>query len=126
MQNIRIRVGRRVRELRRALGWSQERLGEGANLHPTYVGGIERGERNVSLDNLAKLSQALRVSLAELFDFPVEQKGEDDLLRLRIKQLVAQQDEAALRFSLTFHESLLEFQRRLLRSQNENEAQGFD
>ncbi|MDA2925645.1 helix-turn-helix domain-containing protein [Acidobacteria bacterium AH-259-G07] len=49
MQTIRSRLGERVRHLRTHLGWSQEKLAEKAGLHPTYVGGIERGERNVFL-----------------------------------------------------------------------------
>ncbi len=58
IQNIRIKLGKRVRELRKQLGWSQEQLGERANLHPTYVGGIERGERNLSLENLHRIVSA--------------------------------------------------------------------
>jgi transcriptional regulator with XRE-family HTH domain len=57
----------RIRELRAERGWSQERLAEEADLHRTYVGGIERALRNVSLWNIAKLAQALGVPIAELF-----------------------------------------------------------
>jgi transcriptional regulator with XRE-family HTH domain len=57
----------RVRELRGTMGWSQERLAEEADLHRTYVGGIERGLRNVSLWNIAKLAHAFGVPIAELF-----------------------------------------------------------
>jgi transcriptional regulator with XRE-family HTH domain len=46
---------------------SQEDLAEVAGLHRNYVGGIERGERNVGLDNIHKLARALRVDVAELF-----------------------------------------------------------
>jgi len=59
--------GRRVRQLRSERGWSQERLAEECGLHRTYVGGIERGERNVSLVNIEKIASALGVSIAELF-----------------------------------------------------------
>jgi transcriptional regulator with XRE-family HTH domain len=57
----------RVRELRAARNWSQERLAEEADLHRTYVGGIERGLRNVSMYNIAKLAHAFGVPIAELF-----------------------------------------------------------
>lgn len=57
----------RVRELRRAKGWSQEALAEGADMHRTYLAGIERSLRNPSLENLVKLANALGLSLAELF-----------------------------------------------------------
>ena len=57
----------RVRELRAARGWSQERLAEETDLHRTYVGGIERALRNVSIFNIAKLAHAFGVPIAELF-----------------------------------------------------------
>jgi transcriptional regulator with XRE-family HTH domain len=65
------RFGKRVRELRLAKGLTQEELAERAGLHPTYIGGIERGERNLGLDNLLKLARALNEHPAALFaDFP--------------------------------------------------------
>ena len=60
----------RLRQLRRAKGWSQEALAEEADMHRTYLAGIERSLRNPSLENLAKLANALGISLAELFTFP--------------------------------------------------------
>lgn len=54
---------RREREIR---GLSQEKLAELANLHRTYVGSVERGERNISIDNLERLARALKLELAEL------------------------------------------------------------
>jgi len=120
MQTIRIRLGKRVRELRTSLGWSQEKLGEKADLHPTYVGGIERGERNVSLDNLAKLSRAFQISLSELLEFPSgDVEKEENLLRVRIQQLIADQDEATLKFFLVVHEQLLEFRKRIGKAEGE-------
>lgn len=59
-------VGARVRELREAKGWSQEQLGFKSGLHRNYVGGIERGERNVGIENLARLAKALGVSPRDL------------------------------------------------------------
>lgn len=58
--------GRRLREIRLAKGLTQEALAEKASLHPTYIGGIERGERNLGLSNLLKLSVALSVSPSSL------------------------------------------------------------
>jgi transcriptional regulator with XRE-family HTH domain len=57
----------RIRELRAERSWSQERLAEEADLHRTYIGGIERGLRNVSMYNIAKLAHAFGVPIGELF-----------------------------------------------------------
>lgn len=59
--------GKRLRELRRKVGISQEELGFRAGLHRTYIGAIERAEQNVSVDNIHKLAKALKVSVNELF-----------------------------------------------------------
>ncbi len=59
-------LGLAVKELRTAAGISQEALADCSGLHRTYVGGIERGERNVSFSNLLKLAHALEVRSSEL------------------------------------------------------------
>lgn len=97
MENIRTKLGRRVRDLRTRQRWSQDKLGEQANLHPTYIGGIERGERNVSLLNLAKLSEAFHMTLAELLHF-----SEKDHNDKAIQVLIAGEDELALAFYAAF------------------------
>ena len=57
----------RIRELRRQKGWSQERLAEEADIHRTYLGGIETARRNPSLRNIIRIAFALDVPVAELF-----------------------------------------------------------
>ena len=64
----RIPFGKRVRELRLALDLSQEKLAEKAELHRNYVGGVERGERNVSLVNIVKLAHGLDTAPSELLE----------------------------------------------------------
>lgn len=64
----RILFGKRVRELRLALDLSQEELAERAELHRNYVGGVERGERNVSLLNIVKLAHGLDAEPSELLE----------------------------------------------------------
>ena len=59
-------LARNLRALRLARGWSQEKMAEKCGLHRTYVGAIERGERNVTLETLSALALALGVSAAEL------------------------------------------------------------
>jgi transcriptional regulator with XRE-family HTH domain len=61
-------VGKRVRALRTARAWSQERLAEEAGMHRTYMWGIEQGARNPSLRHLAHLADALGVPLKSLFE----------------------------------------------------------
>lgn len=58
--------GSTVRERRTKLGWSQQRLAEESGMHFTYVGSIERGERNVSLVNIVRLAQALNTDPGNL------------------------------------------------------------
>lgn len=66
--DIRKKFGDRVRKLRRQQGYSQESLADAANMHRTYVGAIERGEQNISIENIQKLARTLKVSLSELFN----------------------------------------------------------
>lgn len=59
-------LGKKIRTLRKKQGLSQEKLGFKANLHRTYIGTIERGEQNISVDNIHKIAKALKVSPKEL------------------------------------------------------------
>jgi transcriptional regulator with XRE-family HTH domain len=69
IKNIKLKIfGEQVRKLRKARGLSQEELAELAELHRNYIGGIERGERNVALLNMVRLAKALGVSLSELLE----------------------------------------------------------
>lgn len=64
--NILVQFGRRVRREREEQGFSQEELAHRANLHRTYIGSVERGERNVALINLTRIAYALRVDPGDL------------------------------------------------------------
>ncbi len=66
---VQIAFGQRVRTLREAKGWTQEELAQKADIHRTYLGGIERGLRNVALRNIAKIAQAFELSLSEFFQY---------------------------------------------------------
>jgi transcriptional regulator with XRE-family HTH domain len=59
-------LGKNVRQLRLGKGLSQEALADRCGLHRTYLGGIERGERNVSLLNIIRIAKALEVNVVEL------------------------------------------------------------
>jgi transcriptional regulator with XRE-family HTH domain len=60
--------GTALRSLREERGYSQEHLAERAGVHRNYVGGVERGERNVALENIVKLAQALSIRTKDLFE----------------------------------------------------------
>jgi transcriptional regulator with XRE-family HTH domain len=59
--------GKAVRELRVKQGLSQEALGARAKLHRTYIGMIERGEKNITLENIEKVSDALGMPISRFF-----------------------------------------------------------
>lgn len=67
--DIRILVGKRIRELRNNLHISQENLADLAGLDRTYITSVERGNRNISIVNLEKISTALNISLSDFFNF---------------------------------------------------------
>ncbi|MDA1163665.1 MAG: helix-turn-helix transcriptional regulator [Planctomycetota bacterium] len=66
--DILARFGQKVRELRQAKGLSQEAFAAECELDRTYMGGIERGERNVALRNIEVIANSLGITLSELFD----------------------------------------------------------
>ena len=66
--HIQKRFGERVRKIRKRKGLSQEALAFSSKLDRTYIGGVERGERNISLVNIYRIAEALEVNLRELFD----------------------------------------------------------
>ena len=68
ISSIKKHFGASVRKLRDERGLSQEVLAEKAGLHRNYVGGVERGERNVGLENVVKLASALSVRTRDLFE----------------------------------------------------------
>jgi transcriptional regulator with XRE-family HTH domain len=67
MRRRRVRFGNQIRALRQARGLSQERLAELAGIDRSYMGGVERGERNVAFDNICRVADALGVHPRELF-----------------------------------------------------------
>ncbi|MFC1561284.1 helix-turn-helix domain-containing protein [Candidatus Latescibacterota bacterium] len=66
--NVLNKFGDRIRSLRKEKSISQEKLAELADLHRTYIGAVERGERNISLINIKKIADALDISISQLMD----------------------------------------------------------
>ena len=83
MTDILKHFGERVRDIRKTQGLSQEKLAEKANLHNTYIGGVERGERNLSLKNIEKIARALKTPTNIFFgkksEFVVSEESEGKL-----------------------------------------------
>jgi DNA-binding XRE family transcriptional regulator len=69
IMDIKIHFGKKIREIRKKLWYSQEHLASISKLHRTYISAIERWEQNVSIDNIKKISDALQVRIYDLFDF---------------------------------------------------------
>lgn len=67
-REVLIKFGKRVREERVKLGLSQEQLASRAGVHRTYIGMIERAEKNITLENIEKISKALSLSPKQLLD----------------------------------------------------------
>ncbi|MFH0770083.1 MAG: helix-turn-helix transcriptional regulator [Candidatus Peregrinibacteria bacterium] len=68
-QDIVASFGRKIRDLRIEAGLSQEELAARTKVHRTYIGMIERGEKNITIRNVEKLAQALNISIDQLFRF---------------------------------------------------------
>lgn len=66
MATLRARLGHVIRRLRTEAGYSQESFADRCKLHRTYMGAVERGETNISLDNIEKIARALELSAGEL------------------------------------------------------------
>ncbi|MEK4455245.1 helix-turn-helix domain-containing protein [Paenibacillus sp. FSL L8-0506] len=69
MPDIRKLVGSKIRDYRKRKGLSQDQLGEVCGFHFSYIGGVERGERNISLENISKIADALHVEPKMFFNF---------------------------------------------------------
>jgi transcriptional regulator with XRE-family HTH domain len=60
-------LGRRIRELRKSQKWSQEKMAEASGLHWTYIGQVERGERNLTVNSIQAIARAFGLKISELF-----------------------------------------------------------
>ena len=78
----RFTIAKNIREYRLRLSLSQEELAENANIHRTYIGSVERGERNISIDNIERIALALGIEITELLKDEAENKDRTELERL--------------------------------------------
>ena len=92
MSDIAKIIGQRIRNYRTQKGLSQEKLAELAGCHPTYIGQLERGEKNATLESVEKIASAMDISLSELFDKLGKSGG--DNIAAKCYDLVASMNEA--------------------------------
>lgn len=116
---IQKQLGERLKQYRMAQGYSQEKFALACGLDRTYIAGIESGKRNITIENVQKLADALKISVAELFDFtiPVHKNfiitinGENFILESSKELTKEMKDEIEIICKLAFDEeesSLLE------------------
>ena len=75
MSEIAKAVGQRIRNYRTKAGFSQEKLAEMSGCHPTYIGQLERGEKNATIESIEKITTALSLPMSKLFE---QLGGQDD------------------------------------------------
>jgi len=90
--SLRKLLGQRIRQLRKARGWTQQEVAERAGLDYKYVGAIERGERNITLDNVEKIAIGFGLEAHQLFLFSaeVEEVSEERMTDEKIQDLLEQ------------------------------------
>ncbi|MEK4513101.1 helix-turn-helix domain-containing protein [Paenibacillus sp. FSL K6-2524] len=109
MSDVVTRIGERLRHMRKSRGLSQEQLAERSSLHTNYIGQIERGEKNLTIETLHKITRGLEVTLEEVFKH-IDPTGEptDELSEIiHMLSLRSKEDQA---FILQLIRSLLNWE----------------
>ncbi|SDK35733.1 helix-turn-helix domain-containing protein [Sediminibacillus albus] len=86
-------VGERLRTIRKMKVLSQEELAHAAGLHPTYIGQLERGEKNPTIDTIDKVTSSLGISLSELFRLTENLKEDQSETILQLRSQINQLSE---------------------------------
>ncbi len=100
------KFGKRIRQLRKEKGMSQEKLAEKSGLHNTYIGQIERGEKNASLETIEKLANGLDISVGELFE-PFNENPQSSSVFKKLNDMVEKLPPKTLETLLKMVEDLL-------------------
>ena len=93
MSNIAKVLGQRIRNYRLQRGISQEKLAELSGCHPTYIGQIERGEKNATIESVAKITTALNVSMSSLFE-KVDDSNDSNNIPLMCYELISTKNKS--------------------------------
>lgn len=98
MKDLTKLIGLRIRMYRNEKGYTQEELAEKCNLHPTYVGQVERGERNASILSVEKIATGLDVPISDLFkDIPRSAKYDSNAEKiLRVISILDKRDQVKM------------------------------
>ena len=94
MSDIAKILGQRIRNYRTANALSQEKLAELAGCHPAYIGQIERGEKNATVESIEKISIALNISLSKLFEKLGAEEGATHSIPLECYELISSKSKA--------------------------------
>ena len=108
--NLKLLLGKRIRSLRVARGWTQQNLGEKAGISYKFIGEIERGKQNPSFSILAKISDALDIELKELFRFSNEIPTRKDLEK-EVQRILKIMTDDELRHILLLIQAIYPFKR---------------
>lgn len=92
MENISCVIGERLRSYRQKLKMSQEAVAELAGLHPTYIGQVERGEKNATIESIVKIARVLNLPLEELFANIIPSDHSNNEVALKCYNLILEQD----------------------------------
>ena len=87
-------IGQRIRYYRNKRNYTQEKLSEISGLHATYIGQVERGEKNVTLESLKRITSALDISLSQLFE-GISVNVSEDSIPLKSYQLFCHKNSSA-------------------------------
>ncbi|KHL91177.1 MULTISPECIES: helix-turn-helix domain-containing protein [unclassified Paenibacillus] len=102
------RIGERIRRVRKEINLSQEQLAERSGLHTNYVGQVERGEKNLTLETLEKVVGGLGISLEELFRYIGPMKQKDAISQ--IVELLIERPSADQEMALSVLKSVLDWE----------------
>lgn len=107
MNDILQKVGLRIKEIRKSKAMTQDHLGDISNFHSTYIGGLERGERNISISNLQKLAEALDVKISEFFMF-TPQLSSDEYVIGQIIELLRERNNQEIQMALSILQTIFQ------------------
>ena len=120
MTNITLILGQRIRHYRKQQKMSQEQLAEFSDLHPTYIGQIERGEKNATIESIYKISTALKIPISTLLeklneyhvpasDIDTSKLPTDDNIPLQIYEIVSLESKESQIFLLNIIKHVIDF-----------------